>query len=85
MTEELLAARVSLDAQVRSLAARAIDGLKAHGAWLRACNTCGKTEEEEGQFSLCGRCKQRVYCSRDCQVAAWAGCHKAECKALAPR
>ena len=85
LIEELLAGVVSLDANVRAAAKNAVDGLKAFGAWRRRCHCCGRVEEEEGRFSLCGGCRQRVFCGRDCQVAAWGAGHKAECKALAPR
>ena len=30
----------------------------------------------------CGRCRQRTYCSKQCQVSAWKDGHKQECKAL---
>jgi hypothetical protein len=36
-----------------------------------AAQTCGNVETIEGSFKSCGRCKQVVYCSRECQVADW--------------
>ena len=33
-------------------------------------------------LSKCSRCRQVVYCSKDCQKAAWRDGHKHECKVL---
>ncbi len=85
LQNELLAAKASKDSRTRGLAGDVISGLGAFGAWLRACHACGAAEGEEGQFRVCGGCKQRVYCGRECQVAGWKAGHKQECKALEGR
>ncbi|KAJ3043135.1 hypothetical protein HDV00_005751 [Rhizophlyctis rosea] len=46
-----------------------------------AASGCGKLEVDK-KFSLCGKCKRRRYCSRECQVGDWSS-HKRECAALA--
>jgi len=33
----------------------------------------------------CSQCKQRLYCSIDCQKNDWKKSHKNECKALAQK
>ena len=38
--------------------------------------------ETEARLKSCARCKVAAYCSKACQVAAWKGGHKQECKAL---
>jgi NADP-dependent 3-hydroxy acid dehydrogenase YdfG len=40
------------------------------------CDNCGKVLEKE---LYCGRCKEAVYCSRECQGVAWAE-HKKVCR-----
>ena len=42
------------------------------------CDRCGLAAADLKQ---CAGCKTAVYCSRDCQAAAWDG-HKKECKAI---
>ena len=39
------------------------------------CSHCGTA----GAEARCGKCKQAIYCGRECQVAGWKG-HKAVCK-----
>lgn len=46
------------------------------------CDRCGLAAADLKQ---CAGCKTAVYCSRDCQAAAWGGGHKAECKAIKKR
>jgi len=48
------------------------------------CSHCGKLEcEPEGvQLFRCGACKQRAYCSRECQQESWLAGHRQECKEL---
>ncbi|KAK4963726.1 hypothetical protein LTR10_001357 [Elasticomyces elasticus] len=42
-----------------------------------ACGQCGKSTTEDGKAMLvCSRCKERKYCSKECQVAHWP-LHKA--------
>ena len=49
------------------------------------CSTrgCTATEDLAVHFSLCGRCKVCVYCSRECQLKDWNERHKAVCKKAA--
>ncbi|KAJ3293387.1 hypothetical protein HK104_004516 [Borealophlyctis nickersoniae] len=54
----------------------------------RTYNRCGadgctKFEGTQGttKFSVCGKCKRKRYCSRECQVGDWSA-HKKECGAL---
>lgn len=42
------------------------------------CQGC-KQEKSQSELSACGRCKAILYCSRECQKAAWAT-HKLVCK-----
>jgi hypothetical protein len=51
-----------------------LDGLKS------CCFSCGKTGNMK--LKCCARCKCAYYCSRECQVAAWNGGHKAACKQI---
>jgi hypothetical protein len=43
------------------------------------CKKCGKIEEEGSPLKICGQCKQKLYCSRECQSADW-GSHKLNCR-----
>ena len=48
------------------------------------CNNCGMPSEllaiETGKKLLrCVRCKQALYCGKECQVAHWKRAHKKEC------
>ncbi|TCD63311.1 hypothetical protein EIP91_005692 [Steccherinum ochraceum] len=46
-----------------------------------ACEHCGKTTQKgESKLLKCARCQGVVYCSKDCQKAAWKQ-HKPTCKA----
>jgi len=49
---------------------------------LRSCAlaSCGAKEAHVSHFSKCAACKAVVYCSKDCQLAAWPD-HKKACKA----
>ena len=53
-----------------------LDGLKLKSC----CFSCGKTGNMK--LKCCARCKCAYYCSRECQVAAWNGGHKAACKQI---
>ena len=48
-------------------------------AGLNTCAHCSAREVNVAQFKRCGACKGPVYCSKDCQLAAWPA-HKAACK-----
>ena len=49
------------------------------------CLNCGTIENLDGEmFSMCGLCKNVVYCSKDCQRAHWKE-HKKTCKRIFPR
>ena len=47
---------------------------------LRPCAHCGAKEVHASQLKRCGACNDPVYCSKECQTAAWPA-HKAACKA----
>ena len=47
-------------------------------------DTCGHCASTEGPFKKCGRCRNTVYCSVDCQKKAWPA-HKRHCEALRDR
>ena len=47
--------------------------VKCHGAG------CTRIEINAGDFSLCGRCRVAVYCSRECQINHWRSGHKERC------
>lgn len=83
---ELLIAQASKDAHVKAVALQAEGGLEAFDAWQRHCYRCGAAEApgSGGEHKICGGCKSRVFCSRECLKAAWAAGHRAECKLLAP-
>ncbi|KAF9475465.1 hypothetical protein BDN70DRAFT_840879 [Pholiota conissans] len=49
-----------------------------------ACSVCNKTQSQETDIKRCGRCRDRFYCGRDCQVSDWPT-HKRTCGAVAPR
>ncbi|KAJ3040328.1 hypothetical protein HK097_002586 [Rhizophlyctis rosea] len=46
-----------------------------------AAGGCGRLEVDK-KFALCGKCKRKRYCGRECQVGDW-GVHKRECASLA--
>ncbi|KAH8117974.1 hypothetical protein DFH11DRAFT_869507 [Phellopilus nigrolimitatus] len=48
----------------------------------RTCEPCGLIEKgKEYALKQCGYCKQALYCSAKCQIAAWKK-HKKNCKVL---
>ena len=55
-----------------------------------ACNGCGfgplaaGANGEAGDLKFCGKCRDRSYCSRECQVRDWSR-HKPECARMCTR
>jgi len=45
----------------------------------RLCDKCGR---QSADAKVCGQCKVKHYCSKDCQVADWKAGHKKECAAF---
>ena len=43
---------------------------------------CENVEEEGVRFNVCAKCRQKKYCSRDCQVTHWGEGHKQDCVRL---
>jgi hypothetical protein len=56
---------------------RALAHLEAAMARPRECWRCGS---QGGALKKCTGCQVALYCSRECQVAAWHKDHKADCK-----
>lgn len=46
---------------------------------IRYCNRCQTLESEQQQLQKCGKCRQTLYCSRDCQLKHWP-LHKIVCR-----
>lgn len=49
------------------------------------CSYCGAPESANIKHKRCSACKQRLYCSTDCQKYDWKKGHNKECKALAAK
>jgi hypothetical protein len=49
------------------------------------CSFCSSPEGETIKHKRCSACKQRLYCSIDCQRNDWRKGHKNECKQLAQK
>jgi hypothetical protein len=47
------------------------------------CSYCSTPESQTMKHKRCSQCKQRLYCSTDCQKYDWSKGHKTECKELA--
>lgn len=47
------------------------------------CAQCGEPETESRKLSHCSRCKQVMYCTRECQRKAWKAGHKNACRDFA--
>jgi len=63
-------------------AQRADADIARQGLAVCARAGCGAVESCPKAFKTCARCHSVVYCSRDCQLAAWPS-HKRDCKRLA--
>ncbi|KAA1476023.1 hypothetical protein DENSPDRAFT_932741 [Dentipellis sp. KUC8613] len=56
---------------------------KGQSRALKMCHWCTKKQEPGVKpFQACSRCKQVIYCSKECQVKSWPF-HKAPCKMAA--
>ncbi|KAI0684350.1 hypothetical protein C8Q76DRAFT_804038 [Earliella scabrosa] len=62
----------------------AADVLVPESELAHACARCGRWETQLGpRFLRCGGCKDRYYCSKECQKDDWTRAyHKGECKLL---
>lgn len=48
----------------------------------RVCHQCGIPDSADGtQLRLCGKCKQALFCSKECAAASWTSGHRLECVA----
>ncbi|GAQ81036.1 hypothetical protein KFL_000690160 [Klebsormidium nitens] len=49
----------------------------------RKCShsSCSEMESASRRFKVCSGCKLAIYCSQDCQKAAWKG-HKSRCRTV---
>ena len=64
---------------------KTLNTLLGEGVLQRRPGTCDRCGLAAADLKQCAGCKTAVYCSRDCQAAAWGGGHKAECKAIKKR
>ena len=60
---------------------------RAEGAAVqfKACSYCGAPESQTIKHKVCSQCKQRLYCTADCQKFDWKKGHSKECKQLAAK
>ncbi|KZV89011.1 hypothetical protein EXIGLDRAFT_772158 [Exidia glandulosa HHB12029] len=49
---------------------------------MQQCHQCWKRKSEGASLLVCAKCKSALYCSKECQKAAWPG-HKDHCKHVA--
>lgn len=56
---------------------------KGTASLFNMCSYCGTPESQTIKHKRCSQCKQRLYCSMDCQKFDWQKGHKGECKTLA--
>jgi len=49
------------------------------------CSYCGSPESQTIRHKRCSQCKQRLYCTADCQKFDWKKGHSKECKQLAAK
>ena len=48
----------------------------------RECNNCHKIDDKEHRHYQCNRCRQAIYCSKECQKKHWVASHKQNCWTL---
>ena len=69
--------------QQRQFAAAVTNQQENQGrALFKLCSFCSSPEGDAIKHKQCSQCKQRLYCSTDCQRNDWKKGHKAECKVL---
>lgn len=66
-----------LDWGARTLAQTCMGSLDPNLLSNQECHNCRKLVKDP---KTCSACKVAVYCSKDCQIAAWKCGHKRECK-----
>lgn len=49
------------------------------------CSYCGSPESQTMKHKRCSQCKQRLYCTSDCQKFDWKKGHGKECKEMASK
>lgn len=62
----------------------AVETVLSRGQWAEVCSGCGRREQlgdDEPRMQRCGKCKERHYCTKECQTEDWPN-HKADCKRL---
>jgi len=53
---------------------------KGQSRLLKVCHWCTKKQGPEMKpFQACAKCKEVIYCSKECQIASWP-LHKTACK-----
>lgn len=52
---------------------------------FNCCSYCGSPESQTIKHKRCSQCKQRLYCTADCQKYDWKKGHSKECKQLAAK
>ncbi|KAI0648346.1 hypothetical protein C8Q79DRAFT_570451 [Trametes meyenii] len=49
---------------------------------LRTCYKCGKGPQEGCKLRKCSGCSSAMYCSRECQKAAWSAHNRSSCRLM---
>jgi hypothetical protein len=58
-----------------------VEILVPEGELIQRCSNCESWESvDSARFARCGKCKDKFYCSRDCQAADWKAGHKKYCR-----
>jgi hypothetical protein len=58
-----------------------VEILVPEGEVIKRCSNCEKWETvDDARFAKCAKCKDKFYCSRDCQAADWKAGHKKYCR-----
>ena len=72
---------------IRKLEEDVIRAQKNEGApaLFNMCSYCGSPESLTMKHKRCSQCKQRIYCTSDCQKFDWKKGHGKECKNLADK